>query len=399
MSKRVLAIGVAALLTLLWGSAAGAAPTQVQRCESGKNKAAGKYAACRQNAQAKLVTTGDTIKYTEAITKCETKFADKWMTLEATAAKRGVSCLDASLTDMQFKTVIDGHSANITAALAGGALVDYPAQLTTCSGNLATCTGVRDQCVNVDLPGCVTTRDQCVSIDLPSCQTNLAGALACGDGVINTGEQCDQANLNGQTCATQGFFGGTLACGPACLFDTSGCYSGPRFVDNVVDGTITDKQTGLMWEKKAGLGGVAVICSSAVICPDPHDADNQYTWSTGSPWGPNGTVFTVFLAQLNAGAGFASHTDWRLPTREELQGLVDYADASSPVVNAAFDTTCSGSCTVTTCSCTASSSNYWSSSPTAVATSNTWIVTFSNGDVTNDTRDTDYYVRAVRSGP
>jgi hypothetical protein len=219
----------------------------------------------------------------------------------------------------------------------------------------------------------------------------VAGALACGNAAINTGEDCDQANLNGKTCVTQGFAGGTLKCGADCVFDVGSCYT-PRFVDNS-DGTITDNQTGLMWEKKAAFNNVPVVCSSAATCPDPHDADNQYTYSAGSPLGPPGTAYSVFLVQLNA--GFAGHTDWRLPTREELQGIVDYADTSSPVVNVAFDTGCTSSCTVTTCGCTAPS-NYWTSSLTAVTAGNAWIASFSNGDVTNDTRDTDYYARAVR---
>ncbi|MBI3784890.1 MAG: DUF1566 domain-containing protein [Deltaproteobacteria bacterium] len=221
----------------------------------------------------------------------------------------------------------------------------------------------------------------------------VAGTFACGNASIDAGEECDQANLNGKTCVTQGFAGGTLKCGAGCLFDTTDCYA-TRFVDNL-DGTISDYQTHLMWEKKAAFGNVAVICSSAAVCPNPNDADNQYTWSAGSPWTANGTVFFVFLAQLNGGGGFAGHTDWRLPTREELQGIVDYADASSPVINAAFDNGCTSSCSVTTCSCTAPAI-YWSSSATATSSSNTWIQSFGNGDVTNDTRDTDYYARAVR---
>ena len=45
----------------------------------------------------------------------------------------------------------------------------------------------------------------------------------CGNGVIDPGEDCDGADLGGQTCQSQGFGSGTLACGPGCSFDTSGC--------------------------------------------------------------------------------------------------------------------------------------------------------------------------------
>lgn len=47
----------------------------------------------------------------------------------------------------------------------------------------------------------------------------------CGNGVIDGGEQCDGSNLNGATCATQGFSSGTLSCSSSCTFDTSSCAS------------------------------------------------------------------------------------------------------------------------------------------------------------------------------
>jgi hypothetical protein len=223
--------------------------------------------------------------------------------------------------------------------------------------------------------------------------------IVCGNGTIDAGEQCDQDNLNGQTCGTLGFAFGTLTCGAGCLLNTSGCYSLPRLTDNG-DGTITDHETGLMWEKKAALNNVPVVCPSAGACPDPHDADNLYTWTDNTtPTAlPTGTVYTVFLPQLNAGGGFAGHTDWRLPTLAELQGIVDYTDATSPMVLAIFDSGCTGSCTVTTCSCT-TPSRHWSSTTVASTPLNAWVVDLSNGNLTTDTKDTDYSARAVRTGP
>jgi len=345
LPRFVLAVLVAGAL-LLGAPSAEAAGTPQQKCQSAKDKAAGKYAACRQNAEAKLATSGDTTKYGPAIAKCTTKFGNSWLKANENAAKALVSCLDAPLTGAQFQTVIDYHTDNITTALGGGGLIDY------------------------------------------------AAAVACGNGTINAGEQCDQGNLNGETCVLQGFGAGALACGSGCLFDTTGCFT-LRFVDNS-DGTITDNQTGLMWEKKADLDGLGVICASTVACPDPHDADNLYTFSFDNPLGPPGTAYTVFLAQLNT--GFAGYVDWRLPTEEELQGIVDYADSTSPVVNASFDTGCTGSCTVTTCSCT-TPSRHWSSSTTAINAGRAWVVDFSWGDVQYDSKDSDYSARAVRNLP
>lgn len=39
-----------------------------------------------------------------------------------------------------------------------------------------------------------------------------------------------------------------------------------------------------------------------------------------APWLPNGTVHTVFLAELNE-TEFAGHDDWRMPTHFELQSI------------------------------------------------------------------------------
>lgn len=55
--------------------------------------------------------------------------------------------------------------------------------------------------------------------------TECFADCGCGNSLINSGEQCDSANLNGASCASRGFSGGTLSCTGGCAFNTAGCYT------------------------------------------------------------------------------------------------------------------------------------------------------------------------------
>lgn len=167
--------------------------------------------------------------------------------------------------------------------------------------------------------------------------------------------------------------------------------SGLSYTDNG-DGTITDNVTGLMWEKKDDSGGI-------------HDKDNGYSWS-GPSYGTtndmDGTISTVFLATLNAGAGFAGHTDWRIPNYKELVSILNLEiPAPGPTVDAAFHKpgTCTGCMDVTaaTCSCMGGSA-YWSSTTYQSYSLLAWLVLFDNGFVDAYSKSNGYRVRAVRGG-
>ena len=143
------------------------------------------------------------------------------------------------------------------------------------------------------------------------------------------------------------------------------------------NGTVTDLNTGLVWEKVSDDGTV-------------HDKDNTYTWAN---------AFTGHVATLNA-TSFAGHTDWRLPNVRELQSIVNY-QSSSPMVSSAFKTNCGPGCPATGCSCTASG-NYWSSTSSVSSPSRAWFVSFRYGNVdafnSSGSKSVAAFVRAVRGG-
>src|SRR5215470_2698651 len=160
----------------------------------------------------------------------------------------------------------------------------------------------------------------------------------------------------------------------------------PRFRDNG-NGTVTDTTSGLVWEKKSDDGSV-------------HDKDLQFSWSlsiTGSS-APDGTAFTLFLPTLN-GTRFAGFSDWRLPTLEELQTIVDRGAITpgAPLVPPAFNTNCQPGCSVTQCSCT-TALNYWSASTNPANAQQAGYVLFNTGVSGNALKTLEFFVRGVR-GP
>jgi len=149
------------------------------------------------------------------------------------------------------------------------------------------------------------------------------------------------------------------------------------------DGTVTDLNTMLMWEKKSMDGSF-------------HDVNKQFRWSspvTDTVWDWIDAVNT----ELGTGIGFAGYNDWRLPNVRELQSIVDYG-RSNPAVDPAFNNgPPSAGCTVLTCSATASSF-YWSATTLTNVPALAWFVDFFSGFVLEDDKSTTHFVRAVRGG-
>lgn len=161
----------------------------------------------------------------------------------------------------------------------------------------------------------------------------------------------------------------------------SDCEVLPRWTDHG-DGTATDNWTGLMWELKTDDGSI-------------HDVNKTFSWTTAIPIeAPDGSAFLEFLGTLNDGVStsgimttgcFADKCDWRLPTIEELEGILlePFPCGTTPCTSIPGET---------------KSSSYFSATrvvgfPTAV-----WVRDFSDARRTFVNGNGRYYVRAVRGG-
>ena len=159
---------------------------------------------------------------------------------------------------------------------------------------------------------------------------------------------------------------------------------GPLSYRDNGDGTISDLNTGLMWEKKSMDG-------------TDHDVTKVFPWSSlfqATIWDWIDAINT----EVANGIGFAGFNDWRIPNVKELQSIVNYG-TFGPAVDPAFHNNESPGCTVLTCSATAVARAYWSSTTIAVAAAiDAWDVEFVNGVVTGGLKSDSFFVRAVRGG-
>ena len=92
------------------GAAHGA--SVADKCEAAKNKVAGKYALCRQKAEAKAIKTASTPDFT----KCDPKFSQKWATAEAA----GGGMCPTQNDEAAMQSCIAAHTSEVAAALMSG---------------------------------------------------------------------------------------------------------------------------------------------------------------------------------------------------------------------------------------------------------------------------------------
>jgi YD repeat-containing protein len=145
---------------------------------------------------------------------------------------------------------------------------------------------------------------------------------------------------------------------------------------NVTGGCVQDNVTGLMWEVKTTDGGLRDKNKTYTNYSTTYNPSNLYGTATDA---------SGFVAAVNA-TNLCGYSDWRLPTADELQSIVDYSVASpGPVIDATwFPNT--------------QDYLFWSASPYVGDSSSAWVVIFYYGVVSFNVRTETYYVRLVRAG-
>jgi hypothetical protein len=137
----------------------------------------------------------------------------------------------------------------------------------------------------------------------------------------------------------------------------------PMSFTNNGNGTVTDNNTGLMWQQNAG---------------------NSYNWYQAA--GVYHVTYNPNSVNVCGDLALAGYTDWGLPTKKELMSIVDYSVADpGPKIN-------------TTYFPNTQSLGYWASPVSARYANYAWWVNFASGHVDYVHFDTgfSYGVRCVR---
>ncbi len=143
-----------------------------------------------------------------------------------------------------------------------------------------------------------------------------APAPFCGNNLIEGAEVCDGTNLNGQTCVSQGFTGGTLSCNAVCsAFVTTACTGGTPVTTTFFSVAAED---GRIWENgengNIGGGGNSTDNLTTALRIGDTSSDEQYktivSFDTSAiPDGATITAATLRLvrATLSGTSPFTTH--------------------------------------------------------------------------------------------
>lgn len=402
MKERMSGLLAVGIVFALASSAASADDAGV-RCEQKKIVALARYNMCRARIDARAATPGtvttgalrlegNTIQHAVVTdyAECDSFIDEKFTSAEDRA---GVGLCPSEGDTAAIKAFQDACAAGTAVALNGGGLLLDPI---TCNEDLAKCEDDLSSWQNYSAI-CSTERDTNRQ-HLDTCYTQLGQqgeALTTCHGDLSTTNTdlgiCNAHLANGQPQGKVSKTGQTTCYDEASLEVTSCAGSGQdgetqsglarSFTDNG-NGTITDNNTGLVWEKLSDDDSI-------------HDWENRYHW-------PDRFLYQQSLSKLAVlnGENFAGHNDWRTPNINELVTLTNYG-AHGPAAYPEFHTGCVPGCTVTTCSCMVGnfvSSTTRHGSPDEFFYVHSWNGDAIRGSKISDLAEAGWSFRAVRGG-
>jgi hypothetical protein len=148
---------------------------------------------------------------------------------------------------------------------------------------------------------------------------------------------------------------------------------------------VRDNVTGLIWEVKTTSGLRDQYHTYTWYNPDPTTNGGNAGVQNGGTCTGSACDTHGFVQAVNQ-QGLCGAKDWRMPTRRELQGIVDYSRLSPPIDTGYFPNTEPGS-------------RFWSASPVADYSYHRWQVIFNLGFAAYGSLGYGVKVRLVRGGP
>ena len=146
-----------------------------------------------------------------------------------------------------------------------------------------------------------------------------------------------------------------------------------------------DNVTGLIWEVKVDISAHLRYQGHTYTWYDPASPDGNPGTQGGGICIGSACDITGFVQVVNV-QGLCGASDWRAPTRRELQGIVDYG--SRPAIDLDFFPN-------------TPDTFFWSGSPSASSSNFAWVVNFLGGGATTvfGERSDRHRIRLVRGGP